>query len=111
MMRIEIEHNLSREEAIERIDRYLDQFSAPDLPAGVAIENPQKSWTGNVMQISFKVRKSFIKVEIKGKVEVFDDKVIIEIDLPSIVTSFVSQEKIEEAISRKAAALLMDGNN
>ena len=105
-MRLKVEHNLSRQKAIEKIDSFLDKLAEKELPAGITIDNPQKSWSDNVMTVSFKAKKGFFGVEIKGTATVFDDHVIIEMDLPAIVTSFVSEDEIAVRIKNDAQALL-----
>ncbi len=62
------------------------------------------------MSVSFKAKKGFIMLNINGKVTVDEDVVIIEIDLPAVVTSFISEDKIKEAFTQKATVLLTAGD-
>lgn len=76
------------------------------MPAGINISNPEKSWSGDVMTLSFKANKGIIGVNIKGQAIVSEDNLVIEIDLPAIVTTFVSEATIRNELIRKAEALL-----
>lgn len=105
-MRLEIKHNLGKEKAIEKIDGFLDKLAEKELPAGIKIENPKKEWSENVMTVSFKAKKSIFGVDIKGTATVFEDHVIIEVDLPAIITSFVSEEDIANRLKSGAQELL-----
>ena len=105
-MRIEVKHNLGKDKAIEKIDGFLDKLAEKELPAGITIENPQKQWNDNVMTVSFKAKKGIFGVEIKGNATVFDDHVVIEMDLPAIVASFVSEDEIAVRIKKDTQELL-----
>jgi len=107
-MRIEVKHNLGKDKAIEKIDGFLDKLVDKELPAGITIQNPQKQWVDNVMTVSFKAKKGIFGVEIKGNVTVFDDRVVIEMDLPTIVTSFVSEDEIRDDIETRVQSLLKE---
>lgn len=107
-MRIEVRHDLSSEKAIEKIDSFLDQLSSSKMLAGISIVNPQKNWSGNVMNLSFKAKKGFLGIDVKGSVTVLDDSVVIEIDIPAIVASFVSEDEIRSVIASRAQALLKE---
>ncbi|MCF7811617.1 polyhydroxyalkanoic acid system family protein [bacterium] len=105
-MRLDIKHDIGKEKAIEKIDGFLDKLAEKELPAGIAIENPKKQWSENIMTVSFKAKKGFFGVEIKGTATVFDDHVIIEVDLPAIITSFVSEDEIAARLKSGAQDLL-----
>jgi len=108
-VKIEIKHDLGRDKAVEKIDGFLDGLAGRELPAGVRIINPRRSWSGNVMTISFRAKKGLLGVEIKGRAVVEDDRVLIEVDIPAIVTTFVSEETIRTTLTQKAEALLIEG--
>ena len=61
------------------------------------------------MSVSFKAKKGFIRLNVTGKVTVDEDVVIIEIDLPTVVTSFVSEDQIRSTLLEKVEAFLNEG--
>ena len=81
------------------------------MPNGIGISNPKRSWTANVMTLSFKARKGILGVEIKGQITVNDDNVIIEVDIPAIVAMFVSEETVRTMLTQKTEALLTEGSD
>jgi hypothetical protein len=100
-MRIERNHRTSKQEAIRKIDTFLDELMKRDFPGGVVVKEPTKSWSGNQMDFSFKVKKGFISTRIEGSVQVEDGKIILDSDMPGLVKTFVSEEKVADVISRQ----------
>jgi len=107
-MKIEIEHKLGLIKAIEKLDGFFDQLTESEMAEGISIQNPQKNWSGNTMNISFKVQKGFLSVKIKCRVTVLENSIIIELDIPALVLKFVSEEKIRTIFSERAEKLLIE---
>ncbi len=97
-MRIEHPHALGREEAARRIDHLLDRL-AEQPPGGVAINDAVKQWEGSLMRFSFTAAKGGFGTSIRGRLEVSDDRVVVEADLPALVKAFVGEARVERAIS------------
>ena len=57
------------------------------------------------MHFSFKPKKGFIGTTISGEIRVNDDSVVIDADLPGIVTTFVSEDKIRNVINEQLEGL------
>ena len=104
-MHIERNHNLGKEEAIHQIDIFLDNLMSRQFPGGITIKEPSKSWSDNAMCFSFKARKGFIGTTISGVIRVNDDSVVIDSDLPGVVTAFVSEDKIRNVINEQLESL------
>jgi putative polyhydroxyalkanoic acid system protein len=104
-MHIERKHNFGKEEAIHKIDTFLDDLMSRQLPAGITIKEPSKSWSDNVMRFSFKVRKGFIGTTISGMIRVNDHSVIMDSDLPGVVTALVSEDKIRNVVNEQLEGL------
>ena len=100
-MHIERRHNVSKEEAIHKVDTFLDDLMRRQLPGGVAIKEASKSWSDNVMHFSFKAKRGFIGTTISGVIRVNDDSVVIDSDLPGLVTAFVSEDQIRNVINEQ----------
>jgi hypothetical protein len=57
------------------------------------------------MHFSFKPEKGFIGTTISGEIRVNDDSVVIDANLPGIVTTFVSEDKIRDVINEQLDSL------
>ena len=104
-MYIERRHNVGKEEAIHKIDSFLDDLLGRQFPGGVTIKEPFKSWSDDALHFSFKARKGFIGATISGVIRVNDDSVIMDSDLPGLVTAFVSENQIRNVINEQLDGL------
>ena len=104
-MRIEQPHALGRQEAIGRVDRFLDRL-IQEPPGGVTIKDPRKNWDGNRMTFSFAVARGFFGTSFRGSMDVMDDRVVVESDLPPLVKGFLGEERIQRVISDHLGAVL-----
>ena len=104
-MHIERNHNVGKEEAIHKIDTFLDNLMRRQFPSGATIKEASKSWSDNAMHFSFKAKKGFIGTTISGVIRVNDDSVVIDSDLPGLVTTFVSEDKIRDVINEQLNSL------
>jgi putative polyhydroxyalkanoic acid system protein len=104
-MHIERNHNVGKKEAIHKIDAFLDDLIRRQFPGGVTIKEPSKSWSDNTMHFSFNAKKGFFGTTISGVIRVNDDSVVIDSDLPGLVTTFVSEDKIRVVINEQLDSL------
>ena len=104
-MHIERKHNAGKETAISKIDTFLDDLMRREPPGGVTVQEASKSWTDNTLNFSFKARKGFIGATISGLILVTDDSILMDVDLPGLVTAFVSEDKIREIIDKQLDGL------
>lgn len=104
-MHIERNHNVGKEEAIHRIDTFLGDLMRRQFPGAVHVEEPSKSWSDNTMRFSFNAMKSFIGTTISGVIRVNDNSVVIDSDLPGLVTTLVSEDKIRNVINEQLDSL------
>ncbi|MFA5021604.1 MAG: hypothetical protein WC508_00785 [Patescibacteria group bacterium] len=100
-MKITLPHQTTQPEAIQKIDRKLNEAMAMDFPAGVRIIDPYKKWNGNIMNFSFTVQRFILSLDFEGTVIVTDQEVIGEADIPGIVTTFFSEETIKGVIRQQ----------
>jgi hypothetical protein len=75
------------------------------FPGDVAIKEASKSWSDNAMRFSFKAKKGFIGATISGVIRVNDDSVVMDSDLPGVVTAFVSEDQIRNVINEQLDGL------
>ncbi|HEX9424510.1 MAG TPA: polyhydroxyalkanoic acid system family protein [Pyrinomonadaceae bacterium] len=104
-MYIQRRHNVDKEEAIHKIDSFLEDLMRRQFPGGITIKEPFKSWSDDAMHFSFKARKGFIGATISGVIRINDDSVIMDSDLPGLVTAFVSEDTIRDVINKQLDGL------
>jgi hypothetical protein len=100
-MHIERRHNVGKEEAIQKIDTFLDDLMRRQFPGDVAIKDASKSWSDNTMRFSFRAKKGFFGATISGVIRVNDDSIVVDADLPGVVTAFVSEDQIRNVINEQ----------
>lgn len=105
-MRIEQTHTLGQQNAISRIDQFLDSLMRQQPPGGVTIKDPQKEWDGNRMNFSFTAAKGMFGATIKGLMEVTEDRVVVDSELPALIKGFVGEQRIQDTISKELGRLL-----
>jgi hypothetical protein len=104
-MHIERTHNVGKEEAIHKIDTFLDDLMRRQFPGGVTIKEPSKTWSDNAVRFSFKAKKGFFGATISGVISVNDNSVVVHSELPGLVTTFVSEDKIRDVINEQFDSL------
>jgi Putative polyhydroxyalkanoic acid system protein (PHA_gran_rgn) len=104
-MHIERQHNVGKEEAIQKIDTFLNDLMHAQFPGDVAIKEACKSWSNNSMRFSFKAKKGFLGATISGVIHVNQDSVVMDSDLPGLVTAFVSEDQIRNVINEQLDGL------
>jgi hypothetical protein len=100
-MRIHRTHNLGQAAAVERIDGFLDQLMARPMPAGVKVKEATKEWQGGRMSFSAKFAKGILGATVKGTVDVTDQEVVMESQVPALIKTFVGEEKIARVINEQ----------
>lgn len=96
-LHINIPHHLSKEEALSRIKGLLQQVK--EEQANI-VSNVKESWQGDKGEFSF----SAMGFDLSGLIDVKDDGIDINADLPFAVSLF--KGKIKEVITGKATQLL-----
>ena len=104
-MHIERRHNVGKEEAIQKIDTFLNDLIHAHFPGGIAIKEACKSWSDNSMRFSFKAKKGFLGATISGVVHVNHGSVVMDSELPGLVTAFVSEDQIRNVINEQLDGL------
>ena len=105
-MHIEQKHNLGKAEAIRRIDAKIEEAMRQGPPAGITMANFTKTWSGDTLRISFTAKKGFFGVNIAGVVQVTNDLVTMDADLPGLLTAFMPEEKIRGDIQKQLGQML-----
>ena len=105
-MRIECKHTLGKEEAIRRIDGWVDAVDQRPIPAGINFEDFSKTWSDNVLKVSCRVKKFGFAPTVSATATVNDDNVVIEFELPGFLKTLMPESKIEEAVQKQVVPLL-----
>lgn len=105
VMHIERNHKVGQAEAIRRINQLLDDLVQREFPQGITVQNFTRNWSANVARFSFKAEKSFFGVTIAGVVRVDDELITLDLDLPGLVTTFVSEDEIRQVINQQLVDL------
>lgn len=105
-MRVTIAHNKGRQEAINLVEKAADQFLRTPPPPPLQIEDARRSWNGDTMDFSLTGRMSVLRVPIQGKVMVTEKDVIIECELPGMLTKLIPEETIRHTIEQRTRGLL-----
>jgi putative polyhydroxyalkanoate system protein len=95
-MRIAVPHNLTREDARQKVDQRLSSLLRQ---FGHQAEEMEHEWVGD--KLRFKGRAKGLKVE--GTVEVTDAAMIVDAKLPLIAMAF--EGRIREAVQKEADAM------
>jgi hypothetical protein len=104
-MHIERHHKIEKAEAIRKVDGLMDDLMRRGLPQGVTIKEVSKTWSENTLRFSFKAQKSFFGATISGVIRVEDECVIFDAALPGLITTFVPEDKIEDALNKEFDSL------
>jgi hypothetical protein len=105
LMRIEQPHALGKKEVIDRVDRLLDRLiQAP--PGGATITEVRKRWEGQRLTLSFAIARGFFGASFSGTMDVTDDRVVVDAELPALVKSFVGEERVRQMVAEHLGQVL-----
>jgi hypothetical protein len=104
-MRVTIAHSKTKAEAIQTVDRAMqDVFQSLATPP-LTISNSQKTWNGSVMTFSLTVQMGFLKNTVGGTVEVTERDVTIDADL-GLLSRFLPEKKVQTMVESRVRGLL-----
>lgn len=106
-VRIQCDHRLGQERAIQRIDAWIRDPTLKDpLPAAVEISEVNGKWVGNLLKLSFQVHKRILGVAITIFAIVEDNSVTLEFEIPEAVRAFVPKSACRDEVKRRLTELL-----
>ena len=104
-MRVTVAHSKPKAEAVQAVDRAVqDVFQTLAVPP-LVISNPQKNWNGSVMTFSLTAQMGFLKNAIAGTVEVTDRDIIIDADL-GLLNRLLPEEKVRTVLESRVRGFL-----
>jgi len=104
-MHIERSHNVGRAEATRRIDALLDDLLRRPFPGGITVQETSRNWSDNILNFSVKAKRGFLGTTISGVLGVNDGSVVLDCELPGLVTTFINEDKIREMVLQQLAGL------
>lgn len=99
-MKLTLLHKTTQQKAIQIIEKKAEELMQLQF-SQIIITNKRKEWDNNILRFSFTVGKMFLNLDFQGIIIVTDSDVIGEAEVPSIVTSFFSEERIKEVITNE----------
>ncbi len=105
-MKITISHKKTQAEVIQRVEKGADSLFAGAAGPSVQITDQKKEWVGPVMHFSCTAKMGFIALPLSGTIEVGNDNVVVECELPSMVDKFLGAGKVSATIERNFQLLL-----
>jgi hypothetical protein len=105
-MTVIVPHKKTKQEVIDIVNRGADDLFASKGLGSVQIVDQKKEWTDSTMTFSFRGKMGFMSVPLSGTVEVNDDNVVINCELPGMLKSLIGEQKAQAAVSNKVKALL-----
>jgi hypothetical protein len=88
------------------MDRCLDHLLGGIGGSNVEILDKEKTWSGSSMRFSFTGKVGYISVPLTGTIEVEEANVIVDIDLPPVVKSFLGEDKIRRIVETNVREML-----
>ena len=104
-MRVDVTHQLGKEAAMPVMDRCLDHLLG-GLGSNIEILDKKTSWTGANMRFSFTGKVGYISVPLAGTIDVNDANVIVNMDLPPMVKTFIGEDKIHRIVETNVREML-----
>ncbi|HVN81699.1 MAG TPA: hypothetical protein VMW38_22120 [Terriglobia bacterium] len=100
-MHLETNHDCTQQEAVARIDALWEKLLLNPLPGGIEVHVVDRHWKDNLMEFSFTAGKGTFSASVRGKILVTDGLVVLDSELPSIVTALVGEEGVKALLARK----------
>jgi hypothetical protein len=105
-VKVIVPHYTTVEEAIVIVDRSADDLFAGAGGGAVELVERKKGWKGPLMDFSLIARLGFISLPIAGIVVIDEVNVTIHCELPTLVKTFVGEDKIRAGVERKVRGML-----
>jgi hypothetical protein len=99
-MYLEYPHNTSKELLKKQIDKNVSKLNKLEFYSGFKISELHKNWNNSEMIFTLNLKQSFLERRIKGVLQIKDEVIIIEFEVPDIIKNFVREEKLNSIISK-----------
>jgi hypothetical protein len=97
-MYLEYLHNQNKELLKEQVDKYVAKLNKLEFSGSFKITELHRSWSNYEMTFSLMIKQSFIERRMKGILQVKDELILLEFEVPEIIKNFIRVEKLEHLI-------------
>lgn len=97
-MRVTVSHNKGREEAARMVEDTIANLLRSELPRPFHMAEMRKEWIGSTLNFQTAVALGPLKMPVRGIVEVRDTEVVIDIDLPPLLSKFIPEHKLRRVV-------------
>jgi hypothetical protein len=104
-MRVTISHKKTKAQAIQAVDRAIDEVFGSAALGPVTVINQKKNWNESTMTFSLTAKMGFLTNPISGTVEVTDTDVTIDADL-GMLNKLFPEEKVRATVESRVRGLL-----
>ena len=105
-MRVTVSHTKGKQEATRIIDQTTEDVVKGIVAGPVQITDQSRSWNGDTMNFGFTARMGPIAAPIRGTVAVAETEVVIDVELPGFLKSFLPEERIRSEVQTRVRGLL-----
>jgi hypothetical protein len=105
-MKVTIPHRTTVEAAIVIVDRSANDLFEGAAGGAVELVDRKRGWDGPLMDFSMTARVGFISLPISGIVVVDEINVTVHCELPTLVKTFIGEDKIRASVERKVRGML-----
>ncbi len=109
-MRITVPHSQGREEAARTVEDTISNLLEAELPRPFHMTGMRKQWSDSKLQFQTAVAMGPLRMPVRGTVQVGDTEVVIEIELPPLLSKFIPEEKLKQAVEAKIRKRLAQKN-
>ncbi len=100
-MRVTISHTKSRQDAAQIVEETIDNLLGSGLPRPFRMTTMNKQWNGSTLRFNTAVAMGPLRMPISGKVDVTDTEIIIDVDLPPLLSRFVPEKQLKDAVEAR----------
>lgn len=100
-MRFTVSHKKSREEAARIVEDAIAGLLETELPRPFRMTGMRKQWSNSTLQFQTAVAMGPLRMPVNGTVDVQDAEVIIDIELPPLLSKFIPEERLKEAVEAR----------
>jgi hypothetical protein len=97
-MYFEYPHNQNKEVLKELVDKYAAKLTKLEFSGSFKITELHRSWSNYEMAFSLIIKQGFIERSMKGILQVKNELIILEFEVPEIIKNFIRAEKLEHLI-------------
>jgi hypothetical protein len=99
-MYFEYPHSQNKSLLKEQIDKYVSKLNKLEFNGSFKMTGLHKSWTNYDMMFSLLLKQGFLERRIKGVLQIKDEMILLEFEVPDIVKNFIREEKLQHLIMK-----------